>query len=327
MSKHVLAAAIAIAIATASTYAQNLQCPDIAKTLKEYSIDSSSSSFLNSVFTQHCQQDGSRKSTGASAGLDAVVKAIPIKFTGSYSNSEEAFTNFCKSYSSFTSASSSSDAYKETISAKALETIAECQRLQASGVIVTHQVSNAEALSFYLRNSVTQTFELQGVQTTGPVKCSGQVSGTKTPFDMSLNARITKTQSFACVRTGTTKADKTGTDFPESIVTVLTNQGNYSVFWPKDQRESSDMASAIDRRITTLQGELNKTNAALNPTLNARPITVYQCPAGTDGWNPGGAWGSYGCQGQISTSNTCINVEYPNSQVRQCTPIGAIRPY
>jgi len=318
---------IVVTFAATSALSQNLQCPDIAKTLKEYSIDSSSSSFLNSVFTQHCQQDGSRKSTGGSVGLDAVVKAIPIKFTGGYNNNEEAFTNFCKSYSSFTAATSSSDAYKETISSKALETIAECQRLQAGGVIITHQLSNAESLSFYLRNSVTQTFELQGVQATGPVRCSGMIGGMPRQFDMTINSKITKTQSFACVRTGTLKADKTGNDFAESVVTILTNQGNYSVFWPKDQRQSSDMASAIDTRITVLQGELNKTNAALKPNIDARPIPIYQCPVGTGGWNPGGQWGSYGCQGQISTSSTCINIEYPNSQPRACTAIGSIRPY
>lgn len=315
------------AFATMSALGQNLQCPDIAKTLKEYSIDSSSSSFLNSVFTQNCQQDGSRKATGASIGLDAVVKAIPVKFTGSYNNNEEAFTNFCRSYSSFTTATSSNDAYKETISSKALDTISECQRLQASGVIVTHQLSNAESLSFYLRNSVTQTFELQGVQTTGPVKCTGQIGGAKRTFDMTLNAQITKTQSFSCIRTGAPKPNKSSNDFAESVITVLTNQGNYTVFWPKDQRESSDMASAIDTRITMLQGDLNKTNATLKPAIDAPPIAVYQCPSGTDGWNPGGQWGSYGCQGQISTDSTCINREHPNVQVRHCKPIGAIRPY
>lgn len=53
-------------------------------------------------------------------------------------------------------------------------------------------------------------------------------------------------------------------------------------------------------------------------------ITVYQCPNGTGGWNPGGAWGSYGCQGQISSRSTCKNIEYPNQQTRNCTLLGKI---
>lgn len=318
---------VAITCTTTSAFSQNLQCHDIANTLKEYSIDSSSSSFLNSVFAQYCHQDGSKKATSGSLGLDAVVKAIPIKFTGSYSNNEQAFTNFCKQYSSFTAASSSSDAYKETISSKALETIAECQRLQATGVIITHQLSNAESLSFYMRNSVLQNFVLQGVGTTGPVKCSGQIGGSEKPFNMAVNVAIKKSQSFTCVRTGAPKSDGSGIDFAESVVTVLTNQGNYSVFWPRDQRQSSDMASEIERKITALQGELNKTNALLKPIMDARPVAIYLCPSGTSGWNPGGDWGSYGCQGQVSTDSKCVNIEYPHRQVRECMPIGAIRPY
>lgn len=53
-------------------------------------------------------------------------------------------------------------------------------------------------------------------------------------------------------------------------------------------------------------------------------VNIYQCPKGTGGWNPGGAWGSYGCQGQYSSSPTCTNIEFPNTQHRNCTLIGKI---
>ena len=57
-------------------------------------------------------------------------------------------------------------------------------------------------------------------------------------------------------------------------------------------------------------------------------INVYQCPVGTDGWNPGSeAWAYYGCQGQITTNPQCENVEYPSIQKRDCTPIGELKLY
>jgi len=308
------------------TTAQNLQCPDIAKTLKEYSIDSSSSNFLNSVFSQHCQQDGSKKSTSVGLGLDAVVNAIPLKFTGSYNNNDAAFTNFCKTYASFTTANSNTDTYKETISTKALDTLAQCLRLQSTGVFITHDVTNVEAISFYMRSSVTQSFGLQGVQTTGDVTCTGQLGGHKTKFDQSVTSTIKTTQSFGCIRQGTGTA-KGGKSFGESTITIMTNQGNYAVLWPKDERQSIDMATDIDRRITSVSGDLALTKTALQTITQAKPVVVYQCPAGTQGWNPGGNWASYGCQGQISTSSTCTNIEYPNNQVLSCTALGSIRPY
>ena len=56
-------------------------------------------------------------------------------------------------------------------------------------------------------------------------------------------------------------------------------------------------------------------------------VTVYKCPSGTGGWNPGGAWGSYGCQGQISSIPTCQNIEYSNYQTRNCTLLGEMKVY
>ncbi len=50
-------------------------------------------------------------------------------------------------------------------------------------------------------------------------------------------------------------------------------------------------------------------------------VNIYQCPSWTNGWNPGGAWASYWCQWQISSSSTCSNIEYPNTQTRNCTYI------
>lgn len=318
----VLCAALAYAHAV---WAQNLQCPDIAKTLKEYSIDSSSSSYLNAVFTQHCQQDGSRKSSGGGVGLEAVVKAVPIKFTGNFSNSEEAIRNFCKTYASQTAATAATDNYKETISLKALETIQQCNALQASGVTVTHQVSNVEAANFYLRNSVTNTLELQGVSTTGNVNCEGLVAGRKRTFDSSLRVKISSTQGFACKRTGHRQAPNGPLSFEEAIVTVLTNQGNYTLFWPRDERQSESMATQIDRRITLAEGEIAVTKANVAPLVRASSLAVYICPSGTIA-SYNAAWMYVGCNGQLSSENTCRNVWYDAPvEVRQCAPIGSLR--
>lgn len=56
-------------------------------------------------------------------------------------------------------------------------------------------------------------------------------------------------------------------------------------------------------------------------------VGVYMCPSGkTPGANPtGGWWGSYGCQGQISSASTCSNIEYPWSENRACTYLGTLR--
>lgn len=308
---------------SSAAIAQSIQCPDMAKTLKEYSIDSSSSGYLNAVFTQHCQQDGSRKSSGGGIGLDAVIKAVPIKFTGNYSNADEEMTSFCKTYASQTSATALTDRYKETISIKALETIQQCNALQASGVLITHQINNVEAANFYLRNSVTQSLEVQGISTTGGATCEGLLNGKKKPFDSSLSTSVKSTLSFSCKRTGSPYGNKV--TYPESIVTVLTNQGNYSLFWPMDERQSQDMATQIDRRITSVEGEIAVTKASVLPLVAADSLPVYRCPTGaTVSYDR--PWRYSGCNGQISAEKTCLNVWYhAPDEVRQCDPIGKVK--
>lgn len=51
---------------------------------------------------------------------------------------------------------------------------------------------------------------------------------------------------------------------------------------------------------------------------------VYQCPP-SPGSIGGGAWGFYGCQGQISTLSYCYTIEYPNAATYPCTYIGRLR--
>ena len=111
-------------------FPQALQCTDIARTLKEFSISTSSSSYLNSVFDSYCEASGNTKTSSGSLGLDAVVKAIPIKFTGSVSNSDEAMKNFCKNYAGTTAIQERKFSYEEKIASKALDTVAVCLRVQ-----------------------------------------------------------------------------------------------------------------------------------------------------------------------------------------------------
>jgi hypothetical protein len=79
----------------------------------------------------------------------------------------------------------------------------------------------------------------------------------------------------------------------------------------------------------TIEGTDYSLQEALDDGNIVGDVDVYKCPAGkTPGWNPGGgSWGSYGCQGQISSQATCKNWEYPNSEVRSCDYLGKMKVY
>ena len=62
-------------------------------------------------------------------------------------------------------------------------------------------------------------------------------------------------------------------------------------------------------------------NGVCSRTLGGgNPINMYQCPGVVS--LGGGAWGFYGCQGQITNSSTCYEIEYPNSRTFPCNYVG-----
>lgn len=136
------------------------------------------------------------------------------------------------------------------------------------------------------------------------VQCTYNGAPLKTPFDVTTaTLALTCNKSVDDSRIISFNTEPTGAIVPaklpglsEGIIVDLTQR-------------TKGLAQSV-RRIETA------------PTVN-----VFQCPSGTQGWNPGGAWGFYGCTGQITTSPTCSNIEYPHVQTLNCAPLGAMRRY
>lgn len=305
------------------------QCVSLASTLKEYNISNQSSAFLNSTYDQYCEQNGEAKSTSAGVGLDFVIKSIPVKFTGNYGSASEGFKNFCKAYFSVVNSIERKYSYEERIASKALDTIESCLRIAASGASITHDVPNQASVNFLLTNGAATKIEVRGLSAIPPtgVNCSGQINGKVKAFGNSTYLRVDDTQSVVCTRLATNAANGKVV-YDEQVITFSTNLGNYSVLLPREEKLPIDLANQIATRIGNLEninGKLVSRTAALEAGITT---DVYRCPSGrSPGWNPGGPWGSYGCTGQISVESTCLNIEHPHHDVRQCTKIGKIRSF
>jgi hypothetical protein len=90
-----------------------------------------------------------------------------------------------------------------------------------------------------------------------------------------------------------------------------------------------EAATAADAAAKALQERVAKVEAAVS-TLNAQLTaqTLYRCPefpSHEQGSIGGGAWGFYGCQGQVTTQSTCSVIEYPTRRNYACTSIGRLR--
>jgi len=228
--------------------------------LKEYSITTESSAYLNSVFDKYCESSGTAKSSGLSVGLDAVVKAIPIKFTGAYSSNEEAMRNFCRDYSSISAGRSDRTAYQERIVQRAYESFDQCIALAQTGVVVRHKVRSLTDLDFFVAPGFARPVTLRGIKTSMNIQCLGQdpSSSSSVAKKLDLSTRIqvkdNNVLNISCVRTGKAGADGE-TIYDEGTVTLFTDigpNGNYGAFVPRDTRLAENQASIIAQQLLTL---------------------------------------------------------------------------
>ncbi|MFB0713684.1 hypothetical protein ACEU59_21360 [Buttiauxella noackiae] len=298
--KRNLAVFFCLSLPAASTFADVNSCLSLASTLKEYNISNQSSAFLNSAYDQYCDQSGNTKSTSAGIGLDMVIKAIPIKFTGNYSSSAEAFKNFCRNYSSVATASERKFSYEEKIATKSLETIEACQRIAALGATVTHEIPNMRAVTFFLQNGNATKLEVRGVFPTpnDGVVCEGQIDGQLKTFSKETFAKVESTQGISCERVSKSSPSGVGV-FEEQVITLATNLGNYSVFLPQDEKLPLEMAQNISSRIDKLENEgsaLSSKTTTLESDLaqekaSLRYIFVENSVNCPQGWNSQGVIG------------------------------------
>lgn len=305
--------AITLACAAATTVAhsqQISQCTGLAATLKEYNISNQSSAFLNSTFDQYCEQSGEAKSSSGGVGLDVVIKAIPIKFTGNYGTTAEGFKNFCKAYASVINQVDRKYSYDERVASRALDTIDSCVRIASTGAFVSHDLKNSTTVSFFMSSGPTTKLELRGLYTNPPsgATCAGQVSGIAKAFDKNTNIKIDGTQSIECTRVGS--KDKGGKQvFEEVVLTLHTNIANYSVVLPREERLPPDLAQEISRKIERIATDAGSMAARIQGTESAlaqdRAAIRYSfvpqsgfCPTG---------WSERGILGWIMPDNADYN--------------------
>ena len=237
MKKYLFSALFLLATAAnASEYC--LQVLD--RGLREYSIRTSSTTYLNSIHSRYCDSSSNLRSGSENFGLEAVVKQLPVKLTGGSSSATEAIRNFCKSYQSSTTDLNDDYLYQEKIIQRAYDSFEQCLLIANTGVTLTHTVRSLKNMDFYLAAGLARPVTLNGISSTDNVSCTGIVNGELETFNPETVVVVDGNTSLniSCVRTPV--ADGNGGElFEEATVTLLTNvgkNGNYGAFWPADTR-------------------------------------------------------------------------------------------
>jgi hypothetical protein len=269
--------------------------------LKEVDIQLTSSSFLNSSFDRFCTASGSMKSTSGGVGIAAIVNAIPVQFTGNFSSSDQAMSNFCGTYASVAAGRSQATTYEEHTVQRAYESLDSCVAFALTGVTMQETVRSLQNLDFFVAPGMRNPITLRGIETSPNIVCSGQDPNAKNAavvkFDLSTRIVLQNSAvlNISCVRAGT-PGPGGQTVYAEGTVTLFTDvlpRGNFGAFLPHDALLPTNQATLLDAQIQGLTARLVAAEAIATAqemqirTLDTQKVTgisatgVMLTPAGT----------------------------------------------
>lgn len=276
-----------LAYALLGTWAYGQSC-DVVLTsgLREYRIESSDSAYLNTLFDKHCQSDGRVNQSSMNIGLDAVVKAVPIKFTLGSSDSQQAVTNFCNEYSTSEQRTEITSDYEETIVARAYDSYDSCIRLSQQGFFVTHDLVTADMAQVLLRAGVGRPIQVTGVDTTENVSCVGNDKGQEVTFSVATTLESANTIGMFCTRSSRTN-EAGSTVFDEGAVAINIAGDKYNFYWPRSEILAENVASRIEASIIELRATLNSQSSQLQAIGNGRVLGIGSFVSNVFSGSPG----------------------------------------
>jgi hypothetical protein len=230
---------------------------------RDVGIQSGSSSFLNTMYSNFCQQDGTVQSSSFNVGLLAVIYSIPVGLTGGGANASTRITNFCKNYQSIYASNSQSFDVETIIVQKALDSANQCLEIATkSQNTISYSVLTPQMLSIKFGIPTGQTLDIHGVSHDGSVRCEGRkITGVGT-IDFSTGSGQTVTSATGTYNISCTRrpfASQGGTSvYNATGLTVSTNMGSMDIYWPQDSVLPLTTASQIEGTISGLNTKIQE---------------------------------------------------------------------
>lgn len=283
-----------------------------------------------SAFEQHaatfCSEYKKSGSSSASTNAGASFKFISASFGQANMSADEVASKVCSASSG---QAASADAYKqyvETIAKGAFPAYETCVRLQDTNDL-KFDVDTASLLPAEFTIVIGYAQAVQGATTAALSYSASQ--GVTCTWDGKTGASTTLTAP-ASVPVKCSRADQSKAGYAKFTRTNGVG-GSLTIPWPAFDNSGVPVATLQDlnTQFGAVQQSVTEVQKQLLALTTSTSQQIYICPAGkTPGVNPGGgAWGFYGCQGQVTTQSTCVNIEYPWSEIRTCSARGQMKLY
>lgn len=256
--------------------AQENECTEVYRTAtRNLNIETRDRSFRSYFFSQHCQSDGSVKSTTLGLDASAVIKGIPIDIGFDGSSDQEKISQFCKSETSSVSAFDSKLVFADSVVVDALTSFNQCVALSRKEFKIWHEDNHpvsatvtVQVLNPALKPKLTAVgYDLRQVECTSTsFSDSGEVKLLHEAVDFPIDGTFT----MYCSRKSIESPDLI--EVQRTPIQIQTTVGDYQFVLQADEQyvgvqlasQTKNTIDALFKQLDEVSKDLGFTKAALD---------------------------------------------------------------
>jgi hypothetical protein len=254
-----------------TAFAQYEHCTTIINEgLRSYNLINHEFSQLDATFSRYCERSGETRERSNSRSLEAVVKTIPVRFTGQANDHQTAMRNFCRQFSTLATTSSRYTQYQENIVERAYDSFDRCVASADDQVKLYHSVRDTRDIDFFIQPSLGRVITVNGIGHSANTICTAitpQSGGREVTLTRGSQISLAagQTLNIGCVRRPDISDDGVQR-FEESTIVVYTDTrvGNYGAQMPRDERLPENRAILLNERVRTCEAS----SVALGHSVN-----------------------------------------------------------
>lgn len=215
-------------------------------------------SVTKSIYSSECSGETMRENADTEIGVEAVVKAIPIKFNFGGSSNKERLNQFCKTVHDYYSSDLHAQESDSTVVREAVAAWQEC--VHAKKIQFLPTVDNTQVL-LGLRRKTGDEVKVTGVKV-NPTLLKCTVPGKSGPMAADLSTRQTLTGedwTISCDRLPEANGDVT--EYPAATLSVVTTADHFVLKIPAVAEQPRRWSGDFEDQLKSQQVQISTLNA------------------------------------------------------------------
>jgi len=212
-------------------------CSDVLKyAARNESLDIYESGIAKSTYDNHCSGETVKEGTNLDVGLDAVVKAVPIKFNLGHGESKERLSYFCKTFFEDYKANTARYSKNNSVVVEAVSAWQNCMTLAGEGITFRPRVSATQAHVEVVRRTAGDV-KVEGVKYDDKllqctVSSSDKRRGVQTANLSTVKSLTADAWTVSCTRPSRMEGKET--TYPKADLSIMTSRGTFLLPIPAD---------------------------------------------------------------------------------------------